>query len=196
MTLLLEKLPRCLVNHSKGRLIMVLLIVVAAILQWVCWSKRRPVVSERKEEIRAIARLEDEVKKLEKRWSEDEAAKVDAELQSAYSFLFTGAPGSGGWAEQVNKPKSVAAFGVNVKMGKIKYHPRHADELIVAPTSWNLGIKKGGGIGIPQVIECMKEITSNESKRMDLVRLVVSGDGRNLTSAEFGLDLWFLNEGN
>ena len=196
MIFFIEKLPRSLVNHSKGRLLMVLLLVIAAALQWVCWTKRRPIVNAHKEEIRAIIRLENEVKKLGKLWAESEAPKVEEGLQSAYQALFTGSPGSGGWAEEIAKPASVQSLGVNVKVGKIRYHPRHADELMIAPTTWSLEIKKGVDAGGPQLIRCIKDITTSGSKRMDLVRLVVSGDGKRLTSAEMGLDLWFLNQQN
>ncbi|MGK0188761.1 MAG: hypothetical protein ACI9R3_004575 [Verrucomicrobiales bacterium] len=194
MTLFLDKLPRCLVNHSKGRLLMILLIVVAAGLQWFCWSTRRPIIRQRQDEIRAIVRLEDDVKKLERRWSEEEAANVQERLIQTHDFLFTGSPASGGWSEEVGKPESQASMAVSVKLGKPKSHPRHSDDLTIAPTIWSLDLKKADHADLSALLTFIKDLTTGTAKRMDLVSLTVSGNGRELTSAELGLDLWFLNE--
>lgn len=194
MTLFLEKLPRCLVNHSKGRLLMILLIVVAIGLQWFCWSTRHPIIRQRQDEIRAIVRLEEDVKKLERIWSEDEAVRVREQLIHTHDFLFTGSPESGGWSEEVRKPENQESMAVSVKLGKPKPHPRHSDELVIAPTIWSLDLKHADHSDLSTLLTFLKDLSTSPAKRMDLVSLTVSGNGRELTSAEIGLDLWFLNE--
>ena len=194
MRLLLERLPRCLVVHSKGRMLMVALIVIAAGLQWFCWSKRHPLVGLRQAEIRKITQLEDAVEKLKKTWSDEAAAKADARLQQSYAHLLTGSPESGAWSEEIHKPGSVASVAVSATLGKSKPHPRHPDTLLVAPTTWNLDLKKSGSPKLTDLMSLLKNLTGDQSKRIDLVSLTISGDGTDLTNAVIGLDLWFLKE--
>ena len=194
MTLFLAKLPRCLVNHSKGRLLMAFLIAAAAGLQWFSWTRRHPIVAQRQEEIRAVARLEDEVGKLEKRWSEEEAARVDSRLIETHDLLFDGLPESGGWSQEVSRPGTFDSMEVKVSHGESKPHPRHSDDLLIVNTTWNLDLKETNGIGLQELLEFVEHLTASSRKRMDLVGLVVSGNGRDLTTAQLGLDLWFLND--
>ncbi|MFT4550555.1 MAG: hypothetical protein ACI9UA_000128 [Pseudoalteromonas tetraodonis] len=194
MKLLLERLPRCLVVHPKGRLMMVVLIVIATGLQWYCWSKRHPIVGQRQDEIRRITLLEDEVKKLERSWSDEEAANVESRLQQTNEHLLTGSPESGAWSEEIHQPGSVAAMAINATLGESKPHPRHPTALLLAPTTWHLDLKSSGGPGLTDVMDLLKSLTGEQAKRIDLVSLIISGDGNHLTNAEIGLDLWFLKE--
>ncbi|MFT4637933.1 MAG: hypothetical protein ACI8T1_001249 [Verrucomicrobiales bacterium] len=194
MKLLLERLPRCLVVHSKGRVIMAMFIVIALGLQWFCWFRRHPIVIQRQVDIRAVEKLEEEVEKLKRSWSEEEEAAVESQLQKAHEQLFIGDPKPGAWSEEVDPPESLASIAARVKVGEPIPHPRHASSLLIAPTLWDLDLGKSGRPNLTAILEFLKGLTSDQDKRMDLVSLVISGDGRTLKGVELGLDLWFLKE--
>lgn len=180
--------------HSKGRLLMVLLIVVAIGLQWFCWSYRHPTVTQRRAEIRDVSRLEDEVEKLERRWSEEDAAEVDSRLQQVRQHLFVGAPEPGGWSEEVEQPDSPMAMAARVSLGDPIPHPRHSNDLLIVPTEWTLDLKSSRHPDYSAILEFLQNLTTDQAKRMDLVSITASGDGRSLTNVELGIDLWFQKE--
>ena len=194
MKLFIERLPRCLVLHSKGRIAMAALILAAAGLQWFTWARRNPLVRERGQEIRAIDHLGDEVKKLEKDWTEEQTAELEGLTTEITQKLFHGDPRSGGWSEEVNSPENLGNTEVRVKVGKPIAHPRFADELLVLPTVWHLGFSNENPPSVTAVLSVIHRLISNQKKRLDLVSLSVNGDGQIIKQVEIGFDLWFKKE--
>jgi len=192
MKLLLARIPRCFLLYSKGRILMILLILGAFALQAWTWYYRHPLIATQQQELQKIEALEEELQQLDLKWSEKEAAEVVSRLEEASAELFSGTPDSAIWSDQVDQPDAASTLSIEVVSEEGQAHPQHPDSLVVVPTVW--AVKPAVGqpdLKLGELLEFLRDLTTKQGKRMELSDLTVSGDEGALASAQIRFRLWF-----
>jgi hypothetical protein len=203
---LLQKLPPGIYRDSPARFFTLLVVVGVLTLEWWTWFRRFPLIAQKQQEVQRVLQLEGEVQRLGGAWSEQDAARIEAQLEQARERLFTGSMGNASCFDQLQQPTREPSLAINVKMQEGQPHPLSGDSLMIVPTFWEVtpaivrAAVGGPPVGMPPgsmqaaVLKLLQELTTNQPKRMELVELSVSGDGNNLTRARLGFRLWFLKE--
>ncbi|MFT5467009.1 MAG: hypothetical protein ACI8UO_002112 [Verrucomicrobiales bacterium] len=191
MKLFLARLPKSLFLHSKGRVAILAVVVVALGVQWFTWFKRNPVIAVKQAEIQAILELEAEVRTMEADWSEEEAEKVASRLRDAQAQLFDGDPKSSTWSAQIQNPPQIPGMEVSVRPESTIEHPEYADKLEILPTVWMLKQVSEDADIFSAVLVIMNNLATRQQKWMDLSELIINGNEEAPSEAQFQMRLWF-----
>jgi hypothetical protein len=181
-------------EFTKERLIIAAVVVLLGSLQGWTWSKRYSLIAKNLAEVTEIQNLEKEVTQLQEEWSgkQQERDKVASDLKSAYERLFEGDPTSSNWSTQISNPPEALNFMVG--SDKPITHPEYPDKLAIVPTNWVVKNPSESANTLDGVLEFLHDLTTRQSKWIDLVEVLINGNEVTQTRAQFSLRLWFKKE--
>lgn len=189
MNTFLMRMPKML--HSKGRVVIILVVLAALGLQYFTWFQRYPQIAKQQERVKEIARLEGEVQDLERKWSEEEASRAQAKLDRSLAMLFTGDVNSSAWSSQIQQPENVTSFAITVRSDTPVPCPDPPDTVTLVPTRWTIKPANLQVAMLPELMTFLQRLSNGQPKRMDLVDLSISGNGGALVEAQVSYRLWF-----
>jgi len=189
MNAFLMRMPKML--HSKGRVVIVLVVLAALGLQYFTWFQRYPQIARQQERVKEIARLEEDVQILNRKWSEEEAARAQTKLDRSLAMLFTGDVNSSAWSSQIQQPENVTSFAITVRSDAPLPCPDPPDTVTIVPTRWTIKPANLQVAMLPELLAFLRKLSTEQPKRMDLVDLSISGNGGALVEAQASYRLWF-----
>ena len=181
-------------GFTKERMIIGAVVALLATMQGWTWSKRYPLIAKNLIEVAEIQNLEKEVTQLQEEWTgkQQERDKTAADLKSAYQRLFEGDPSSSNWSTQISNAPEALSFLVGSE--KPITHPEYPDKLSILPTNWSVKTPSESANTLDSVLEFLHDLTTRQSKWIDLVEVLINGNEITQTRAQFSLRLWFRKE--
>jgi len=172
----------------------VLLLVFSGSLALIGWSFGRLAPAEKKLQMQTdkIARLEDEVLKLELKWNPREAEQVAARFKQAQEQVFAGNEEFLRWQDQLKSQSNQMVLEIKAQIGKTQACPLPNQVFsIISATVDAQPIFDEPSTNSPykRVLDFAQYLTT-QKKRVDLVDFMVNGNSNSVTQAKLGLQLW------
>jgi hypothetical protein len=188
-------LPRLLRRYTPGnyrrlagRGLMLLSLACALALQGWTWNVRYPLIARKQAQTQNLNNLVNEVQTLRLKWSDAEAAQVEANLREAYTHVFE-ATNLLTWLQEFNQPTNIPAT-ITWTEQRERPHPQYTNELVIVSTLWEVKPTRPKAPLMGEVLSFLEDLVTGDPRRLDFVALTVNGDGSALTSVQAGLEYW------
>jgi hypothetical protein len=187
-------IPPALYQSIVGRLLMVMLLAGSVGLLWWSVSRLSPLNQEVQKQTGEIARLSDEVQRLERNWDEDQAEQAAALFNKLQDELFGSPRECAVWQENLTSGTNFSDLVVKASQG--------TGRPILSP----FPEKKVGALPVTLEIQPLADANGPDSpyrrmmmfldselpleKRVDLVEMTVQGRSNSVSHVKLELQLW------
>jgi hypothetical protein len=191
LTQLWQRFPPGTFRAAAVRLVLLLAFGGALYLSW--WSVNRLAPIDKLLQIQSekIARLEDDVLKMELRWNPREAEEVADKFKVAQEQLFAGHDDFNRWKEELKRQTNQFTLDVKVQTGRTQACPLPNKVFAIIPTVIDLqnSDETSTKPAYKRLLEYTQSLTT-QKKRVDLVELKVGGNSNSVSKATLELQLW------
>jgi len=186
------KLPPGVVKTTLVRLSLFLIFGASLVLAWGSVNRLQPMEKMLQAQSEKIARLEDDVLKMELKWNQREADEVAAKFRQAQELLFTGGDEVIRWQGELKNQPYQFSLDVKAMAGRTQACPLPNKVFSVIPTTLDMQASLDETATKPpynRLLDFAQNLTT-QKKRVDLVELTVNGNSNSVSQAKMGLQLW------
>jgi len=188
-----QRFPPGTFRAAAVRLVLLLAFAGAVYLSW--WSVNRLAPVDKLLQIQSekIARLEDEVLKMELKWNPREAEQVAEKFKLAQEQLFAGHDDFNRWKEELKRQTNQFILDVKTQTGRTQACPLPNKFFAIIPATIELQTPADDTASSKPAYKRLLEYTQNlttQKKRVDLVELKVGGNSNSVSQATLELQLW------